>query len=41
MPDFERDLQAIKEEVRARSDIVEVIGQYTRVSLPISPTIAT
>ena len=29
MPDFERDLQAIKEEVRARSDIVEVIGQYT------------
>ncbi|HLJ54842.1 MAG TPA: DNA primase, partial [Chthonomonadaceae bacterium] len=31
MPEFERDLQAIKEEVRARSDIVEVIGGYTRL----------
>src|ERR1041384_6228739 len=31
MPEFERDLQTIKEEVRARSDIVELIGQYTRL----------
>ena len=31
MPEFERDLQTVKEEIRARSDIVEVIGQYTRL----------
>src|SRR5450432_2818397 len=29
MPEFDRDLQIVKEEVRARSDIVEVIQQYT------------
>ena len=31
MSDFERSLQDIKEEIRARSDIVEIIGQYTRL----------
>ena len=29
MPEFERSLQDIKEEVRARTDIVEIVGQYT------------
>ena len=29
MPEFERSLQDIKEEVRTRTDIVEIIGQYT------------
>ena len=28
---MERDLQDIKEEIRARTDIVEIIGQYTRL----------
>lgn len=31
MSDYENDLQRIKEEVRARSDIVELIGQYTKL----------
>jgi DNA primase len=31
MPEYDRDLQTTKEEIRARSDIVEVIGQYTRL----------
>ena len=29
MPEFERSLQDIKEEVRARTDIVDIVGQYT------------
>ena len=29
MPEFDRSLQDIKEEVRARVDIVEIVGQYT------------
>ena len=28
---MERDLQDIKEEIRARTDIVEIIGTYTRL----------
>ena len=31
MSDFERSLQDIKEEVRARVDIVEIVSQYTRL----------
>ena len=31
MAEFERDLQDIKEEVRSRIDIVEIIGQYTQL----------
>lgn len=31
MPDFDRSLSDIKEEIRERSDIVEIIGQYTRL----------
>jgi DNA primase len=31
MAEFERDLETQKEAIRARSDIVEVIGQYTRL----------
>ncbi len=31
MSDFDRSLSDIKEEIRERSDIVEIIGQYTRL----------
>ena len=31
MSDYERSLQDIKEEIRSRSDIVEIIGQHTRL----------
>ena len=31
MPEFDRDLQSLKEEVRARSDIVEIISQVTQL----------
>src|SRR4051794_5234097 len=31
MPEYDRDLQSIKEEVRARCDLVEIIGQHTKL----------